>query len=710
MNGDDTFRFGSTVNSDHVIPVFDLTTQGGTAQKVLSGQPAGFYEIGENVPAGSDWKLTDARCEGAASSAWTRNLVRFTARPGDDVICTFTNSKPPTATPTPTATATPTATPTATRTPTATATHTPTATPTATQTPTRTPTRTPTPTVTPTPTPATGNIVIRKVTAPGSGSGFVFTQNIDGSGNFTLDNNQSKTFAGVQPGTWTVTEQDPTASGYELSGIDCDDANSTWNVANRAATIRLENGETVTCTFTNSEEDTVTVKKVVRPAGAAGSFRFSQTLDASGDFTLSGGQHKTFANVSAQTSHTITELDPGPDFQLTAVECHDTGTGQTFPGDLNSRSVTLQLTAGERVQCTFTNTYIATPTPTATPTHTPTATPTETPTATPTHTPTHTPTSTPTATLTATPTHTPTHTPTATPTEFIIPTVTPTATETPTRTPTPTHTATHTPTPTHTATHTPTWTPTPTATATATRTPTATMTPTTVPTKPAGAEWRFRGYVCEGTPPAGSPPGQPCPGGTFPLNKKLGARLTLTGWNVGDPTEYTYEIHTSPDANGWYNFMFAAPANYHNYRLTATVKGMAGILVIAEDGVVENTHQVSWLDPKPEEHLTNFFFLPATPTPAPTQTPTETPTATATPTSEPTATPTWTPTPQATSTPTVTPEPTATPTETPEPTSTPTATPRATSTPTPEATATPTATPRPNYKLYMPLVARPQTR
>ena len=150
------------------------------------------------------------------------------------------------------------------------------------------------------------------MTSPGSGSGFEFNQTIDGTGNFTLDNGGSKQFDAVLPGSYTVTEQDPTAGGYELSGITCDDTNSTVDVANRTASINLENGETVTCTFTNTEEDTVTIEKVVVPAGVPGSFSFSQTLDGSGDFTLSGGQAKTFANVSAQTSHTITEAGPGP--------------------------------------------------------------------------------------------------------------------------------------------------------------------------------------------------------------------------------------------------------------------------------------------------------------------------------------------------------------------------------------------------------------
>jgi len=43
-------------------------------------------------------------------------------------------------------------------------------------------------------------------------------------------------------------------------------------------------------------------------------------------------------------------------FDLTAIECHDTATGQTFPGDLVNHLVDLTMTAGESVHCAFTNT------------------------------------------------------------------------------------------------------------------------------------------------------------------------------------------------------------------------------------------------------------------------------------------------------------------------------------------------------------------
>ncbi|HEX2062658.1 MAG TPA: CHRD domain-containing protein, partial [Thermoanaerobaculia bacterium] len=97
----------------------------------------------------------------------------------------------------------------------------------------------------------TGRVIIRKATSPSGGSGFGFTDTIT-PGSFTLDDGGSRTFANVTPGTYTVTE-DTLPSGWTLADISCDDRDSTTDPFARAATIRVEAGETVTCTFRNFE-------------------------------------------------------------------------------------------------------------------------------------------------------------------------------------------------------------------------------------------------------------------------------------------------------------------------------------------------------------------------------------------------------------------------------------------------------------------------
>jgi len=95
-----------------------------------------------------------------------------------------------------------------------------------------------------------GTIIIRKQTSPAGGSGYGFTETIT-SGSFTLNDGATKTFSGVAPGVYTVTENDPSGGGSALVDISCDDGVSTGDPNTRTATIHAVAGETVRCTFRN---------------------------------------------------------------------------------------------------------------------------------------------------------------------------------------------------------------------------------------------------------------------------------------------------------------------------------------------------------------------------------------------------------------------------------------------------------------------------
>jgi len=113
-----------------------------------------------------------------------------------------------------------------------------------------------------------GTIQIKKITAPSGGTGFSFSDDIAAPNSFLLDDGQTQTFNGIKAGIYTVTEDDPSANSFELSGLTCTDNNSTVDISARAATIRLEPGETVTCTFTISSRtsSSSTKKRYLEPA------------------------------------------------------------------------------------------------------------------------------------------------------------------------------------------------------------------------------------------------------------------------------------------------------------------------------------------------------------------------------------------------------------------------------------------------------------
>jgi hypothetical protein len=102
----------------------------------------------------------------------------------------------------------------------------------------------------------TATIVIVKATKPAGGTGFGFSDNIAAPNSFSLDDGDTKTFTSVFTDSYTVIEDDPrvTSGGSALTGLSCTDpdGDSSVDLAARKATIDLDAGETVTCTFTNT--------------------------------------------------------------------------------------------------------------------------------------------------------------------------------------------------------------------------------------------------------------------------------------------------------------------------------------------------------------------------------------------------------------------------------------------------------------------------
>ena len=107
-----------------------------------------------------------------------------------------------------------------------------------------------------------GSIVIIKNAVPNSAQDFAFTTTGTGLSSFSLDDDADDTltndriFTGLAPGSYGVTET--ALAGWNLTGLTCvdPDSGSTVNPGTRSATIDLDAGETVTCTYTNTRETT----------------------------------------------------------------------------------------------------------------------------------------------------------------------------------------------------------------------------------------------------------------------------------------------------------------------------------------------------------------------------------------------------------------------------------------------------------------------
>ena len=195
-----------------------------------------------------------------------------------------------------------------------------------------------------------GSLVVAGRTIPdGVGGSFQFT----GVPSGTIPSNGTLVVSNLTPGTYTTTEVDP-APDFDMTAVECDDGASvtasSGDPATRTAVFNLDPGEMVVCTFTNSQRGAAIVASRTVPDGASGSFQYTGVPSG----TIPGNGTLVVANLTPGT-YTTTEVDPAPDFELTAVDCDDGGSATTSSGDAGTRTAVFNIDPGETVICTFTN-------------------------------------------------------------------------------------------------------------------------------------------------------------------------------------------------------------------------------------------------------------------------------------------------------------------------------------------------------------------
>ncbi len=197
------------------------------------------------------------------------------------------------------------------------------------------------------------------VTGGGTGSAPPFSLD-DDPGDATLPDRMTFYF---QPGTYQVVEGASSSPGWHLDGIVCDDpsGDTTTSLATGSATIDLDVGEQITCTFTNRLTSITIVKDAV-PNDAA-DFTFDTVPSISAPFTLDDDAGAAAADDTFQGGMTFfvnpgtyrfIERDPAPSgWRVDSITCEDPSNGTTT--SVSTRTATIDLDVGERITCTFTN-------------------------------------------------------------------------------------------------------------------------------------------------------------------------------------------------------------------------------------------------------------------------------------------------------------------------------------------------------------------
>ncbi len=197
-----------------------------------------------------------------------------------------------------------------------------------------------------------GTIVVKKVMVGGTGT-FGFTEDVTGS----ISTNNGTLTQAVAPGTYDATED--TISGWDLTALTCDDANSSGSLATRRATYEVAAGETVTCTFTNTKRGAIRVVKTA--VGGDSTFSFTP-VGFGGAFmltTVSGTKDTTFSNVTpalaVSGTYRLAE-DSLAGWTSGTLACLRQD-GTTSAGE---PSIGIAVAAGETTTCAITNTKQAT--------------------------------------------------------------------------------------------------------------------------------------------------------------------------------------------------------------------------------------------------------------------------------------------------------------------------------------------------------------
>ncbi|HLA15541.1 MAG TPA: hypothetical protein VJZ72_01460 [Candidatus Limnocylindrales bacterium] len=189
-----------------------------------------------------------------------------------------------------------------------------------------------------------GAIIVEKQTSP-DGATEEFDYSGDAAG--SISDGEQIVVGNIVPGQYTSTEADP-GSDWVLGNIVCSDANSSGDVGSRTATFNVDPGETVTCTFFNSERGRITVIKNVLNEGDQTTFSF--TSDYGDPFSLGDGQSDSSDSLDAGAYSVREQLPDGWD--LMSIVCLGTlGSSGEADGD----TAFIELTDGGSVSCVFTN-------------------------------------------------------------------------------------------------------------------------------------------------------------------------------------------------------------------------------------------------------------------------------------------------------------------------------------------------------------------
>jgi hypothetical protein len=302
LGGTGTFDFEITPENDEddlVEEQIATTTDGAAAQGTTYPLLSGLTYSVDELDPGAAWAEGALDC-GDFGTAAPGAAVDITGQPGDVIVCEITNS-------------------------------------------------------------ALGNITVIKDTVGADGT-FGFSIDDDAFDITTVAGTGQEDFQNLEPGTYVVTETDATAA-FDGTALSCTSSNGDIeqvDLASLTATIDLSNGETVVCTFTNTERAHIVVDKTTNPSGSDALFTFTEdwTPVTGGSFQLADGDEPHDSGpIPSNTTYTLLEA-PSTDWVVTSFVCTGGENDVVYDVDTNDAdgaSAAITPAPGETILCEVTN-------------------------------------------------------------------------------------------------------------------------------------------------------------------------------------------------------------------------------------------------------------------------------------------------------------------------------------------------------------------
>ena len=208
-----------------------------------------------------------------------------------------------------------------------------------------------------------GTVIIKTVTIPsGATHSFSFTSNITtesaGVSIFSLNGSEPQRFSDVLAGgPYEVIGSDRDNAGWVLDDITCEDSDSEGVKASHTASILVNTGEEVVCTFTYIGMGRIIIEKQTLPAGDSAIFQF--TGDVAGTLSDGDSAYGDSAYMEVVAGTYKAEEMPLAGWKLTDITCYGNNEDDSS-GDTTTAIATFNVDPGETVRCVFTNTKLFT--------------------------------------------------------------------------------------------------------------------------------------------------------------------------------------------------------------------------------------------------------------------------------------------------------------------------------------------------------------